>query len=75
MEKDMKLAAEAARQVGAKLVLGDTAIGAYSSAASDPSFRDRDSRVVYKWYVHRTCIQSEELPFAGLGELTLERPL
>lgn len=48
----MRLAAEAAGQVGAKLVLGDTAIGAYHAAASDPNFRDRDSRVVYKWYVH-----------------------
>ncbi|KAJ7096348.1 6-phosphogluconate dehydrogenase [Mycena epipterygia] len=49
MEKDMRLAAEAARQVGATLVLGDTAIGAYHATASDPNFRDRDSRVVYKW--------------------------
>jgi len=49
MEKDMRLAAEAARGVGATLVLGDTAIGAYSSAASDPDYRDRDSRIVYKW--------------------------
>lgn len=36
MEKDMKLAAEAAHNAGAKLVLGETAIGAYVSAASDP---------------------------------------
>ncbi|KAJ7497271.1 NAD binding domain of 6-phosphogluconate dehydrogenase-domain-containing protein [Mycena latifolia] len=49
MEKDMRLAAEAAREVGARLVLGDSAIGAYCAAASDPSYRDRDSRVVYKW--------------------------
>ncbi|KAJ6593876.1 6-phosphogluconate dehydrogenase [Mycena capillaripes] len=49
MEKDMKLAAESARQVGAPLVLGDIAIGAYSSAASDPRYRGKDSRVVYKW--------------------------
>lgn len=51
MEKDLKLAADAAQSVGAKLVLGDPTIEAYSSAASDPRFRDRDSRVVYKWYV------------------------
>lgn len=47
----MKLAAAAARDVGANLVLGETAIEAYSSAASDPRFRGKDSRVVYKWYV------------------------
>ncbi|KAJ7901803.1 NAD binding domain of 6-phosphogluconate dehydrogenase-domain-containing protein [Mycena olivaceomarginata] len=51
MEKDMKLAAEAAHNAGAKLVLGETAIGAYVSAASDPRYRDKDSRVVYKWLV------------------------
>jgi 3-hydroxyisobutyrate dehydrogenase-like beta-hydroxyacid dehydrogenase len=49
MEKDMKLAAEAARQVGAPLLLGETAIGAYSSAAADSRFRGKDSRVIYKW--------------------------
>ncbi|KAJ7084362.1 NAD binding domain of 6-phosphogluconate dehydrogenase-domain-containing protein [Mycena belliarum] len=49
MEKDMKLAAEAAREVGATLVLGESAIEAYCSAASDPRYRDKDSRVVYKW--------------------------
>ncbi|KAF8210207.1 NAD binding domain of 6-phosphogluconate dehydrogenase-domain-containing protein [Mycena galopus ATCC 62051] len=49
MEKDMKLAAEAAHNAGAKLVLGETAIGAYSSAASDSRYRGKDSRVVYKW--------------------------
>ncbi|KAK7057216.1 mitochondrial putative 3-hydroxyisobutyrate dehydrogenase [Favolaschia claudopus] len=51
MEKDMKLAAAAAKKVGAKLVLGDTAIKAYSSTASDPRYRGKDSRVVYKWCV------------------------
>jgi hypothetical protein len=52
MEKDMRLAVEAARQVEAKLVLGEAAVGAYSAAASDPNYRDKDSRVVYKWYVN-----------------------
>ncbi|KAJ7262200.1 NAD binding domain of 6-phosphogluconate dehydrogenase-domain-containing protein [Mycena haematopus] len=51
MEKDMKLAAEAAQKAGVKLVLGETAIGAYSSAASDSRYRGKDSRVIYKWYV------------------------
>ncbi|KAJ7647357.1 3-hydroxyisobutyrate dehydrogenase [Roridomyces roridus] len=49
MEKDLKLAAEAADNVGARLVLADTTIAAYHSAASDPRYRDRDSRVVYQW--------------------------
>ncbi|KAJ7462262.1 3-hydroxyisobutyrate dehydrogenase [Mycena galericulata] len=49
MEKDLRLAAEAAKAVGAKLVLGQTTIEAYRSAALDPRYRDRDSRVVYKW--------------------------
>jgi len=49
MEKDLRLAAEAAQSVGAKLVLGDSTIEAYHKAASDPRYRDKDSRVVYKW--------------------------
>ncbi|KAJ7725847.1 NAD binding domain of 6-phosphogluconate dehydrogenase-domain-containing protein [Mycena maculata] len=49
MEKDLRLAVEAAQGVGAKLVLGDTTIQAYHSAASDLEYRDKDSRVVYKW--------------------------
>lgn len=56
MEKDLKLAAEAAQSVGAKLVLGDSTIEAYHKAASDPRYRDKDSRVVYKWYVTFTMI-------------------
>ncbi|KAF7361919.1 putative 3-hydroxyisobutyrate dehydrogenase, mitochondrial [Mycena venus] len=51
MEKDMKLASAAAQNVGARLVLGETAIGAYTSAAADPRYRGKDSRVVYKWLV------------------------
>ncbi|KAF9467452.1 3-hydroxyisobutyrate dehydrogenase [Collybia nuda] len=49
MKKDMTLAIEAAQQVGAKLVLGDSGLAAYSAAADDPHCRDRDSRVVYRW--------------------------
>ncbi|KAJ7218087.1 NAD binding domain of 6-phosphogluconate dehydrogenase-domain-containing protein [Mycena pura] len=47
--KDMKLAAEVATQTGVKLVLGESAIAAYSSAAADSRYRDKDSRVVYQW--------------------------
>ncbi|KAJ6475342.1 NAD binding domain of 6-phosphogluconate dehydrogenase-domain-containing protein [Mycena vitilis] len=49
MEKDLRLATDAAQQAGAKLILGPTAVDAYSSAASDPRYRGKDSRVVYKW--------------------------
>ncbi|RDB16898.1 putative 3-hydroxyisobutyrate dehydrogenase, mitochondrial [Hypsizygus marmoreus] len=49
MKKDMSLAMDAARKVGAKLVLGDAGLSAYSAAAEDPRFRDKDSRVVYRW--------------------------
>ncbi|KAJ7188298.1 3-hydroxyisobutyrate dehydrogenase [Mycena filopes] len=49
MEKDMKLAVAAASDVGARLVLGETTIGAYSSAANDSKYRDHDSRIIYKW--------------------------
>lgn len=46
----MALAIDAAEQVGAKLVLGDSGLAAYSAAAEDPRCRDKDSRVVYRWY-------------------------
>ena len=49
MVKDMTLAIEAAKQVGAKLVLADAGLGAYSAASEDPRCRDRDNRVVYRW--------------------------
>ncbi|KAF8070028.1 3-hydroxyisobutyrate dehydrogenase [Lyophyllum atratum] len=55
MKKDMTLAMEAARQVDAKLVLGDAGLSAYSAAAEDPRCRDKDSRVVYRWYVRLTA--------------------
>ncbi|PPQ99758.1 hypothetical protein CVT24_009661 [Panaeolus cyanescens] len=49
MKKDMTLAIEAARQVNAKLVLGEAGLSAYTAASEDPRCRDRDSRVVYRW--------------------------
>jgi 3-hydroxyisobutyrate/3-hydroxypropionate dehydrogenase len=49
MKKDMSLAVDAARRVGAKLVLADPGLAAYSAASEDPRCRDRDSRVVYRW--------------------------
>ncbi|KAF4620437.1 hypothetical protein D9613_000215 [Agrocybe pediades] len=49
MKKDLGLAVEAARQVGAKLVLADAGLSAYTAASEDPRCRDRDARVVYRW--------------------------
>lgn len=49
MKKDMTLAIDAAKQVGAKLVLGDAGVAAYAAAAEDPRCRDKDSRVIYRW--------------------------
>ncbi|KIJ38393.1 hypothetical protein M422DRAFT_231325 [Sphaerobolus stellatus SS14] len=49
MKKDMTLAIEAAKQVGAKLVLAGSGLAAYAAASEDPQCRDRDSRVVYRW--------------------------
>jgi len=45
------LAIAAAREVGAKLVLADAGLAAYTAASDDPRCRDKDSRVVYRWYV------------------------
>jgi len=49
MKKDMTLAVDAAKQVGARLVLGDAGVAAYTAAAEDPRCRNKDSRVVYRW--------------------------
>ncbi|KAJ7594584.1 NAD binding domain of 6-phosphogluconate dehydrogenase-domain-containing protein [Mycena floridula] len=48
MKKDMSLAIDSARRAGAKLVLADAGLAAYSAAAEDPHCRDLDSRVVYR---------------------------
>ncbi|KAJ3724441.1 6-phosphogluconate dehydrogenase [Lentinula raphanica] len=49
MKKDISLAVQAAQGVGARLVLADAGLKAYASAAEDPTCRDRDSRVIYRW--------------------------
>lgn len=49
MKKDYGLAREAAKQVGAKLYLGDAGYEVYSKASEDPACVDRDSRVVYRF--------------------------
>lgn len=49
MRKDFALAVDAAREVDAKLVLGDSGLATYTAASEDPRCRDLDSRVVYRW--------------------------
>lgn len=49
MKKDIGLAMEAAKEVGAKIVLGEKGLEAYQQASDDPRCRDLDSRVVYRW--------------------------
>lgn len=47
----MGLAIMAAEEVGAKMVLSEAGLAAYAAASEDPRCRDKDSRVVYRWYV------------------------
>lgn len=49
MKKDYGLAVEAAKEVGARLYLGDAGLDVYSKASDDPKCVDRDSRVVYRF--------------------------
>lgn len=50
MKKDMSLAVAAAHESGAKLVLANAGLSAYTAASEDPRCRDRDSRVIYRWW-------------------------
>lgn len=49
MKKDVKLAIDATDRVDAKLVLGQIGLQTYEAASNDPSCRDRDSRVVFRY--------------------------
>jgi 3-hydroxyisobutyrate/3-hydroxypropionate dehydrogenase len=49
MVKDFTLATNAAKQVDAKLALGEAGLAAYKATAEDPRCRDLDNRVVYRW--------------------------
>ncbi|KAI0088412.1 NAD binding domain of 6-phosphogluconate dehydrogenase-domain-containing protein [Irpex rosettiformis] len=49
MVKDFTLAMNAAKEVDAKLALGDAGLAAYKATAEDPRCRDLDNRVVYRW--------------------------
>lgn len=49
MRKDFNLAVETAKNVGAKLALGEVGLETYTGASNDPNCRDKDSRVVYRY--------------------------
>ncbi|THH07759.1 hypothetical protein EW145_g3160 [Phellinidium pouzarii] len=49
MVKDITLAMESAKEVDAKLVLGEAGLAAYAAAAEDPRCKGLDSRVIYRW--------------------------
>lgn len=49
MRKDFALAVESAQKAGAKLVLGEAGLAAYTAAMEDPRCHDLDSRVIYRW--------------------------
>ena len=49
MKKDFGLAVQSAKEVNAKIVLGEAGLRAYTEASEDPRCKDRDSRVIYRW--------------------------
>lgn len=49
MRKDFGLACQVAENVGAKLLLADAGLKAYTEASADPRCRDLDSRVIYRF--------------------------
>jgi 3-hydroxyisobutyrate dehydrogenase len=49
MKKDFGLAVEAAKEVGAKLMLGEAGLRTYAEASEDAKCRDLDSRIVFRF--------------------------
>jgi 3-hydroxyisobutyrate dehydrogenase len=49
MRKDFGLAVDTAKDVGAKLALGEVGLKTYVDASNDPNCRDKDSRVVFRF--------------------------
>jgi 3-hydroxyisobutyrate dehydrogenase len=49
MVKDMGLAIDQAKSVGANLALGEAGLGLYVAASEDPKCRDLDSKVVFRY--------------------------
>ncbi|KAF7535045.1 hypothetical protein G7054_g5719 [Neopestalotiopsis clavispora] len=59
MKKDFGLAVEAAKQVGARLCLGDAGLKTYEEASEDPNCVGRDSRVVFRYIGGKEDWQSD----------------
>ncbi|KJR87774.1 3-hydroxyisobutyrate dehydrogenase [Sporothrix schenckii 1099-18] len=49
MKKDMGLAVDMAKRVGAQMVLGDASMRTYAATSADPRCQSLDSRVVYRF--------------------------
>lgn len=49
VKKDIGLAIDACKRVGAKLCLGPTTWNSYVEAAKDPRCAGKDSKVIYRW--------------------------
>jgi 3-hydroxyisobutyrate dehydrogenase len=60
MRKDIGLAVDMARTVGARNVLGATGLGIYAAASAAADCRDLDSRVVYRYLGGRENWEQEE---------------
>lgn len=48
-EKVLRMGAELAKDVGARTVLDEPALGAFKEAMGDERYKGKDARVVYKW--------------------------
>ncbi|KAF5357307.1 hypothetical protein D9758_005891 [Tetrapyrgos nigripes] len=49
MKRDISLAIKVAEEVGAKMVLAEPGLKAYTAASEDPRCREKDYTVVYRW--------------------------
>ena len=49
MKKDFSLAVDAAREVDARLLLGEAGLKTYVDTSEDPNCQDKDSRVVFRY--------------------------
>ncbi|KAK4239522.1 NAD binding domain of 6-phosphogluconate dehydrogenase-domain-containing protein [Achaetomium macrosporum] len=65
MRKDIGLAVDMARRVGARNVLGASGLGVYAAASEAADCRDLDSRVVYRYLGGREDWEEAEKPEAS----------
>ena len=49
MTKDVRLAVDGAKEIGAKLVLGEEAVKAFQGTLDDERFKGKDCRNIYRW--------------------------